>query len=201
MAGKLPHYLNLSRGSLLIGALLMAGVMTVVLGGEHALSRTEVCVSCHSQSHPYEELKKSSHYGALGADPGCKDCHVPQGLGNFHLAVWTHVYDGTRAVLAEMKYDYSTIEKFDERRQIMAHYARMSLKNWDSVTCRECHKNTKPPGVSAKAAHKKMETEGATCIDCHQNLVHKNVPEMDLNASKAQGVMILRETKDSKEED
>ncbi len=126
---------------------------------------------------------------------------MPQGLGNFHLAVWTHVYDGTRAVLAEMKYDYSTIEKFDERRLIMAHYARMSLKNWDSVTCRECHKNTKPPGASAKAAHKKMETEGATCIDCHQNLVHKKVPEMDLNASRAQGVMVLREKKDTKEED
>ena len=91
-------------------------------------------------------------------------CHVPQGLGNFHLALWTHMYDGTRAVLAEMKYDYSTIEKFNERRQIMAHYARMSLKNWDSVTCRDCHKNTKPPGASAKAAHKKMETEGAMVL-------------------------------------
>ena len=44
----------------------------------------------------------------------------------------------------------------------------MKLKGWDSSTCRACHKNTKPPGASAKAAHKKMETEGATCIDCHQ---------------------------------
>ncbi len=201
MAVKLQHYLSVSRGPLLIGALLMVGVIAVVFGGERALSRTEFCVSCRSQTYPYEELRKSSRYGALGADPGCRDCHVPQGLGNFHLAVWTHVYDGTRAVLAEMKYDYSTIEKFDERRLIMAHYARMSLKNWDSVTCRECHKNTKPPGASAKAAHKKMETEGATCIDCHQNLVHKKVPEMDLNASRAQGVMVLREKKDTKEED
>jgi hypothetical protein len=29
-------------------------------------------------------------------------------------------------------------------------------------------------------------------IDCHQNLVHKKVPEMDLNASKAQGPMVLK---------
>jgi len=71
----------------------------------------------------------------------------------------------------------------------MAHYARMSLINWHSVTCRDCHKNTRPPGTSAKAAHAKMETEGATYINCHQNLVHKKVPEMDLNANKAQGVM------------
>jgi nitrate/TMAO reductase-like tetraheme cytochrome c subunit len=171
----------------------------VVFGGEHALSRTEFCVSCHSQTYPYEELKKSSHYGALGADPGCpgcKDCHVPQGLENFHLALWTHTYDGIRALLAEMKYDYSTIEKFDERRQIMAHYARMSLKNWDSVTCRACHKNTRPPGASAKAAHMKMETENATCIDCHQNLVHKKVPESDLNAGLAQSKMVLKKTRE-----
>ena len=54
-------------------------------------------------------------------------------------------------------------------------------------------KNTRPPGASAKAAHKKMETEGATCIDCHQNLVHKKVPEHDLNASLAQGRPVLKE--------
>jgi hypothetical protein len=46
-----------------------------------------------------------------------------------------------------------------------------------------------------------METEGATCIDCHQNLVHKKVPEMDLNASKARGVMVLREIMDTQGED
>lgn len=128
MTGSFWQYLSVSGGTLLLGAVLTVGAMAVVFGGEHALSRTEFCVSCHSQTYPYEELKKSSHYGALGADPGCKDCHVPQGLGNFHLALWTHIYDGTRAVLAEMKYDYSTIEKFNERRPIMAHYAPMSLK-------------------------------------------------------------------------
>ena len=193
MAGRLRNYLSLSGGALLLGAVAAVGLIVVVFGGEAAVSRTEFCVSCHSQTYPYEELKKSSHYGALGTDPGCKDCHVPQGLQNFHLALWTHAFDGARAVLAELRYDYSTIEKFNERRQIMAHYTRMSLKNWDSVTCRECHKNTKPPGASAKAAHKKMETEGATCIDCHQNLVHKKVPESDLNASLAQGQMVLKE--------
>jgi nitrate/TMAO reductase-like tetraheme cytochrome c subunit len=75
----------------------------------------------------------------------------------------------------------------------------MKLKGWDSMTCRACHKNTKPPGASAKAAHKKMETEGATCIDCHQNLVHKKVPEHDLNASLAQGKAVLKEEKKEKD--
>jgi len=128
MAGKLRQYVSVSGGGLLLGAGLMVGAIAVVFGGKHALSRTEFCVSCHSQTYPYTGLKKSSHYGALGADPGCKDCHVPQGLSNFHLALWTHMYDGTRAVLAEMKHNYSTVEKFNERRQIMAHYAPYVLK-------------------------------------------------------------------------
>ena len=59
----------------------------MVFGGEAAISRTEFCVSCHSETYPYEELKKSSHWGALGADPGCKDCHVPQG---FPTSIWRY---------------------------------------------------------------------------------------------------------------
>jgi nitrate/TMAO reductase-like tetraheme cytochrome c subunit len=192
MAGRLRRYLGERGGALLIGAGLAVVSIVAVFGGEAALSTTTFCVSCHSQSYPYEELKKSSHYGALGSDPGCKDCHIPQGLGNFHLAVWAHLYDGPQELLAEFTHDYSTIEKFNERRLGMAHHARMNLKGWDSVTCRACHQNTKPPGKDAKAAHKKMETEGATCIDCHQNLVHKKVPESDLNASLAQGTMVLK---------
>ena len=75
---------RVSVGALILGAVVAVGTIAVVFGGEAAISRTEFCVSCHSETFPYEELKKSSHYGALGADPGCKDCHVPQGFKNFH---------------------------------------------------------------------------------------------------------------------
>ena len=57
MAGKLRQYLSMSGGALLLGAVLVVGAIAVVFGGEHALSRTEFCVSCHSQTYPYEELK------------------------------------------------------------------------------------------------------------------------------------------------
>ena len=46
-----------------------------------------------------------------------------------------------------------------------------------------------------------METEGATCIDCHQNLVHKAVDETDLNASKLQGEMVVRVEEEEEEEE
>lgn len=168
-------------------------LVIVVFSGEAALSTTAFCTSCHSMSYPAKELRKSSHYGALGMDPGCKDCHIPRGLSNFHLAVWEHVVSGTRDLMHEFTYDYSDIKKFNKRRLQMAHFARLRMKARDSLTCRTCHKNTRPPGKSPKAAHKKMETEGATCIDCHQNLVHKEVDETDLDASLAHGKMVIKE--------
>ena len=65
MEGRFKKYLTVSGSALLLGAFLTVGAIAVVFSGEHALSRTEFCVSCHSQTYPYEELKKSSHYGAL----------------------------------------------------------------------------------------------------------------------------------------
>lgn len=190
--GRLRRFLRERGGTLLLGGAMVVVLAAAVFGGEATVSTTEFCLSCHSMSYPAAELKKSSHYGALGANPGCKDCHIPQGLANFHLALATHVVDGARELVLEFKNDYSDIKKFNARRPAMAHDARMNLKRWDSVTCRSCHKDPQPPGDDAKAAHEKMRTQKATCIDCHQNLVHKEVPETDLNASLAQGKMVLK---------
>ena len=192
---------GIALGSLLIGTVLGIVMVTVVLAGEAALSTTAFCTSCHSMSYPAKELKESSHYGALGSNPECKHCHIPQGLENLHLAITTHIVDGARELYMEFTEDYTTLEKFNERRLIMAHDARMNLKKWDSITCRECHRNPQPPGDDAKAAHKKMETEGATCIDCHQNLVHKEVDETDLNASLIQAKMVIREEEEDEEDE
>ena len=192
MSGGLRQYVRQHGGALLLGAAGAVALLVALFGGEAALSTTQFCVSCHSMSYPAEELRKSSHYGALGANPGCKDCHIPQGLANFHLAVASHVVDGARELFLESTNDYSDIKKFDARRPEMAHDARMNLKRWDSVTCRACHKDPQPPGADARAAHEKMRTQKATCIDCHQNLVHKEVPETDLDASLAQGRRVER---------
>ena len=168
-------------------------LILIVFGGEAALSTTAFCTSCHSMSYPAEELRESDHYGVMGADPGCKDCHVPQGLENFHLALQTHLLDGAREVYLELTGNYSTKKAFNKRRLEMAHHARMNLKRWDSVTCKACHRNPRPDADDAKEAHKLMRTQAVTCIDCHQNLVHDDVEETDLNASLAQGRMVIKE--------
>ena len=159
-------------------------------GWERAFSTTGFCTSCHSMSYPYEELKASTHYGALGMNPGCGDCHLPQ---NFILRAESHIVDGTKELIAHLRYDYSTKEKFDERRALMAHYARVNLRKWDSSPCRVCHKAVKPSSEEAEREHKKMETGGATCIDCHQNLVHEEVPEEDIEKGMKEGKIVLKE--------
>lgn len=177
--------------ALAVGATV--GLEAIVFGGESAISSTAFCTSCHSMSYPAKELRKSNHYGVMGADPDCRQCHIPRGLANFPRAVWIHVVDGARGLVREFTVDYSTRKKFNKRRLKLAQHVRMTLKGWDSVTCRACHRHPRPSAKSAKRAHKKMETEGATCIDCHQNLVHKAVEETDLDASLAQGRMVIRE--------
>ncbi len=187
---------RVSAGGMLAGAIIACALLAIIVGGEAAISTNAFCTSCHSMTYVQKELEKSDHYAALGVDPGCKDCHIPQGFSNFHLALQTHIMDGSRELFLELTEDYSTKKKFNARRLEMAHYARMNMKRWDSVTCRACHKKTRPPGKSAKAAHAKMESKGATCIDCHQNLVHKEVEETDLDASLAQGKMVIREVEE-----
>jgi hypothetical protein len=83
-------------------------------------------------------------------DPGCKDCHVAQGLSNFHKAVCTHVVDDVPFLIKEFTTDYSTVEKFNEHRP---------------------------------------------------NLVHKKVPEHDLNAGLAQGRPVIKEVKKKADDD
>lgn len=184
------EYFKVNWRPISIGAGGFFALIVIVFGGEAALSTTTFCTSCHSMSYPYKELKTSAHYGSYGIEPQCKDCHIPQGLANFHLAVATHVVDGARELYLEAMHDYSTLEKFNERRQEMAYHARLNIKGWDSMTCRRCHENPQPVAKSGQKAHKKL-AQGWTCIDCHQNLVHAKVEFTDLNASLKKGKMVI----------
>jgi len=51
MEGRFWEYLGASGGTLLLGTAPMVGAITVVFGGEHALSRAESFVSCYSQTY------------------------------------------------------------------------------------------------------------------------------------------------------
>ena len=177
-------------------------VLTIgALGTESYFSSTGFCLSCHSMSYVNEELKESSHYAesAIGAAPACQDCHLPP---QFFLRVESHVVDGIRAVIGEFRHDLSTKEGFDEYRAEYAHNARLNIRKWNSSPCTYmCHRDPQPTSEDAEREHKKMKTEGATCIDCHQNLVHEEVPEEDLVQGKKEGRIVLKEVVEEEEEE
>lgn len=175
---------------IIITAIITLAVTFGIIGAEKYVSSTKFCVSCHSMTYNLAELKESSHYGAKGVNPECQDCHLPP---QFLKRVKSHIVDGTRALLGEFRYDLSTVEKFDKFRAEYAHNARINIRKWDSSPCRTCHKAPKPSSDEAAAEHKKMETEKKNCIDCHQNLVHKEVPEEDIVKGMKEGKIVLKE--------
>jgi nitrate/TMAO reductase-like tetraheme cytochrome c subunit len=170
------------------------------LEAERYFSSTGFCVSCHSMSYVDDELKESTHFdSAIGSAPDCQDCHLPP---QFYLRVESHIVDGIRAFIGEFKHDLSTKEEFDKYRADYAHNARMRLKQWNSSPCTAmCHKNPVPSSDEAEVEHRKMKTEGATCIDCHQNIVHEEVPEEDLVAGKREGRIVLKPSDDEDEDE
>lgn len=193
-SSKAPE--NVSRARRLWGALhdffksplngLIAGVATVaVLGVSFVVAEelnirgnsTEFCISCHSMNaYVYEEFKQSKHYtNASGARPECGQCHVAK---RFWPAVVDHMM-GTHDLISEYTNDWSTAEKFDEKRTRMAEKARLKMFNENSHTCRECHKMAAiaPTRKRGQRAHEDALRKGSTnCIACHYNLVHKEAP-------------------------
>lgn len=167
-------------------------VIILAVETDKYLGSDSFCLSCHSMSYNAQELKESSHFGAMGVNPHCGDCHLPPELIK---RTESHIVDGTRALIGEFKNDLSTKENFDKHRAEFAHNARMSMKRWNDSPCRVCHKDVRPSSDDAARQHKRMESEGLTCIDCHQNLVHEEVPEEDLVRGMKEGKIVLKEKK------
>ncbi|MEK6792078.1 MAG: NapC/NirT family cytochrome c [Deltaproteobacteria bacterium] len=160
-----------------------------VVSVERHISSYPFCVSCHSMTFPDAETRKSRHYGALGSNPECQDCHLPP---EFLQRIKAHVFDGLKDSYGHFTMDLSTLEKFDSNRAELAHTARIRLKKSDSAPCRVCHKDPRPDTEYGLGKHRLMEAGRYTCIDCHQNLVHKAVPEEDLTKGMAQGRIVLK---------
>ncbi len=196
--GRLTSIIREQWKVIIVTVVVTLAVTFGIIGGEKFFSSTAFCLSCHSMSYPYEELKESSHYGGPGLNPECQDCHLPP---QFLLRVESHIVDGIRALIGELKHDLSTKEEFDKYRLEYAHNARMNLKKWDSSPCRTCHKAVEPSTEDVEREHRKMETEGRTCIDCHQNLVHEEVEEEDLDRSMAEGRIVLKEEAEEEEDE
>lgn len=162
--------------ALVLGGVAGVGFMVFLIEFDHYTSSEEFCTSCHSMELVAEPYRASTHYLPVsGVRASCGDCHVSPGV---FAATWDHILGGKDLFLQIFGADY------DDPVVNALHVpeAAFSTREWfrrnDSHTCRRCHEQEAIVGKRADTLDiHREETEGKTCVDCHINLVHREVPE------------------------
>lgn len=165
---------------------IAVGVVVVVVGGavfafepftKTVIARDGLCLYCHgpfdsaladSPRHPEDPEE--------GARTTCIECHaVPGLLGTVftytHLASLTDFYGGFRSAYATRAGDWVPP---GARR---AHRVRDGIRATSAESCLPCHTldDPVPEKKRGQRSHKQAEEEGLTCINCHYNLVHREI--------------------------
>ena len=106
----------------------------------------------------------------------CAECHLPEGWWNATYA-YTHFLSMTDLFGHFRDRDSERAGDWIPPRAATAYRVRDRMFEYDGNTCRTCHveseiKFTRERGVNA---HKLALKEEKTCIECHNNLVHRRV--------------------------
>lgn len=144
------------------------------------IAQDDVCTYCHLEREyvPTVRMSWTKPHPATpeGGQARCVDCHLPEGFwpttfAYFHFASFTDLLGGLRDIQTERTGDWIP------PRAKTAYRVRDGLFADDSITCRGCHieSEIKPKRKRGKNAHKLALKEKQTCIECHYNLVHRNV--------------------------
>lgn len=133
----------------------------------------EFCTSCHSMKINLEEYKETIHYkNASGVQATCADCHVPK---QFFPKLKAKIF-AAKDVYHEIIGTVDTPEKYEAHRWDMASRVWAKMKETDSRECRNCHSfdnmDFSSQGRMARKKHPRAQTQGKTCIDCHQGIAH-----------------------------
>lgn len=179
MRGLITFFIVLS-----LGFLLALGAWRFI----HHVSAGDACISCHSMKFAHEEYKKSTHYRSRsGVRAGCVDCHMPGGI--WRLLVFKQL---VKDRYVEMTNPIKTGADWEKRRPALAKKVRNRLLYYNSDTCTGCHEEEAivPSKDRGKKAHQDMKKTGETCIDCHYNTVHAEVPWEGKRKTKAEEGML-----------
>lgn len=172
-------------------ALLFAVVAVVALIGwlfayepvtRNLVASEFVCSYCHLEREyvPAARLSFSKPHPATPKEgeeeARCVDCHLPEGFwattfAYTHFASATDLFGHFRDRASERAGDW--IPPSAAR----AYRMRDVLFESDSVTCRTCHieSEIKPKRKRGQKAHAKALENKETCVECHDNLVHRYV--------------------------
>ena len=177
-----------------------AGVAVILIGGlvafepvtRNLIASDPVCSYCHaereyvptarrsfSKPHPAppEEGEAEAGQPEAGKEVAqCVDCHLPEGfLASAYM--YTHIASATD-LFGHFR-DRASERAGDWIPPSAARAARMRdrLFEYDSVTCRSCHieSEIKPKRKRGQKAHTKALENKETCVECHDNLVHRYI--------------------------
>jgi len=157
--------LGLFLGVIIVFALYQASVYT---------STDNYCMSCHVHPHAEESWKLSVHVNnRSGTRVHCVDCHLPP-----KNHTWDHYTSKLKLGLKDV-WGYYTKDSadfdWDKKSEL-----EQAVKYIPNKSCKECHYNLFPEGVSDEAvvAHlyyedneKKLDLQ---CISCHLDAGHYN---------------------------
>lgn len=149
--------------------------------GMKATDNTDFCISCHTMTHLWEATKRSTHYqNERGVRVGCPDCHVPHRVSDYVMVKMAALHD----VYSEIVNPALTKEDYAQRRPRLVQKVREDYLANDSAQCRNCH--AFESFTRTIKAHNRAKNTGVTCIKCHYNLVHGEVPWPELDAENDQ---------------
>jgi nitrate/TMAO reductase-like tetraheme cytochrome c subunit len=160
--------------ALVVGA---AVAVPVTDGFDRYFSSNSFCATgCHvMESTVYKEFQESVHGTTkTGVRPVCADCHVSENLVG---AMWDHMV-GMRELISFTFKGIRTAEDFEKVRAHDAERVRLAMFRAGSKNCHRCHvmEAIQPEKTRGKRQHELAVKEGnSNCIECHYNLVHKEV--------------------------
>jgi len=146
------------------------------------VAQDAVCNYCHLpwEFNPDERLTASKPHQSIHeqkeSQATCVECHLPEGWWNTTYA-YTHFLSFTDLFGHLRDRDAERAGDWIPPRAATAYRVRDRMYEYDGNTCRTCHieseiKFTRERGVNA---HKLAIKEQKTCIECHNNLVHRPV--------------------------
>jgi nitrate/TMAO reductase-like tetraheme cytochrome c subunit len=188
-----PEFINRR----IVVALMVSGLfgmlfVFMLIEFDHQTSTEAFCTTCHSMDLVAEPYRQSVHYNApSGVRASCGDCHVSEGLIS---ATLDHII-GAKDLYKQLfgpDYDNPVVNLVHMPDAAFA--ARQWFRDRDSATCRRCHTQEIISGRRADTLEIHREgAEGKTCIDCHINLVHRQVPGKQVFKREAWNRMVEEE--------
>ncbi|RLA06315.1 MAG: cytochrome C552 [Gammaproteobacteria bacterium] len=181
---KISFFSKKIFGASLGGAFIIFFAGIIFWGGFNtsmeATNTMGFCIGCHEmEDNVYQEYKPTIHYSnRTGVRATCSDCHVPD--------PWIHKVvrkiQASKEVWHKVLGTIDNKEKFDNHRLTMAKSVWNTMKETDSRECRNCHNfesmNPKFQIPRARKQHLSALETGATCIDCHKGIAHKDVRKL-----------------------